>query len=1779
MLRFKKCVFRSLSLMLSVFFSGMLLVGNAASEPVIDFVSGTGPYPAGTRQAELVVSTDVNATCRINGADDVFDYMASTMQSSDNRQHRFSASLDGDYSHHYYVRCQDLSTQSSNSTGFPLTVQFGQSTVLIKPQNLLADIPLNQDGHFTLSWSVVSGAVSYQLMEKLNGGLWQVVSELPVLSSGVSSVTLNRPTSGRYQYQVSACSDSNKNHCSLFSREAIVSVGANPEDLAPVIQMISGSGPYPNGTRLVDIVVSTNINASCRVSSAESGEYVDWPTSLQTTDNRQHQYQETLNGDYDLNLYIRCQSIATQATNYQSFVFPIYFGHTDVLTPPQNLTADVPLNHDGQFSLSWDAVTGTSYYHLMEKFGSGLWKPVSVTAGALSVTFSRPVPGRYEYQMSACADYNKKNCSAFGYEAIVSVGANPDHLAPVIYPLSGSGPYPDGTRQIEVVVSTNINADCKIHSGDNGEYQHWPNKMQSSDNRHHHYQESLYGDYNLELYARCQSLSTQAVNHNSLAVPVYFGNVLILSQPQNLVADKPDNLDGSFTLSWNAVATATRYHLMEKHNAGLWRPVLLIPGTQSVTLSRPASGEYEYQLSACLDESDNSCGAFSTAAFVTVGSNTLLDTDNDGVNDAADQCPNTSMVEPVNAVGCAPSQLDSDNDGYSDAVDHCASTPAGESVNSVGCSQSQLDADNDGISNAIDQCAATPANEVANALGCSPSQLDTDADGVNDANDQCANTPVGEPVNASGCALSQLDDDADGVSNYLDQCPNTPAAEVVNVVGCGASQLDHDNDGVNDNIDQCPNTVPGTPVDAVGCDPTQKDSDGDGIIDVKDAFPQDPNEWSDLDADGVGDNSDPDIDGDGVANNLDIFPTDPAESADLDGDGIGDNSDPDIDGDSVLNDSDAFPRDPSRSVLPVVTIDTPATLTTVGSSPVVVTGQLDPSATALTLNGVNIPVTGAVYTGSVALKEGHNTIVARMVDAAGVVSTASISVSLDLTPPYLTVESHTDGQKVYEPSVTLTGLVNDIVRGTIEDTQANVQVNGIQAVISNRSYAAVDVPLVEGNNVIRVTGSDQVGNQSAQEINLVYERNTEGQVNIVSGQGQSGTINQALTQPLVVQVLDAAGQPVAEKPVVFRVSQGSGILAPGDVLQGQGYLAKTDVQGNATVTYQLGQRAGTANHKVSARVVGFKDDAIFYASASPNIGDKLSVNSGNNQRGGVHQPLPAPFVVAVTDNGSNTIAGARVQFEILEGGGRFLTPSTTPTQPANNQLITLVTDSDGRASAHYVLGGITGLDKQRVKATLLDGPAGQNITATFTASGFVTGEPGLTAITGTVLDNQDNPLPGVTISGVDNPLSAPIYMVKLNTESMVYAGLQDVELTLPKVPGFKLEVPAGSVTFPDGSKEGYLSVTVVNSSKVPMAPPNGMQPQFIVTIQPTGAKFDPPARLTLPNVDAHPAGAQVEMFSYDHDLEEFVAIGLGTVSKDSLTIQSNPGVGVVKAGWHCGAQPGGSGCCEGPGDCGPCEEASQNCEGCQPVKPGTRPLPANQQKANTCRIEYCGEQPKDGSDWTDDYKENYDTYCQKCSKGQLVADSDKKHWEQIPNDCKEKTCDPAGSSIYVDDLSKYYKEIECMKCEQGKMVKESDTCCGYVNFEEIARGLGRGYLAGIAICCNKEMVACLNPKNKDRKVVSHTLAKEAYSLCVSEHEDEHVSHGYCTDCKWSILSASDKYSTVEEKECAASKVGVACYNRYKSQCPENDELCLHDFNKLISYEIDYGNNGGGYACF
>lgn len=155
-----------------------------------------------------------------------------------------------------------------------------------------------------------------------------------------------------------------------------------------------------------------------------------------------------------------------------------------------------------------------------------------------------------------------------------------------------------------------------------------------------------------------------------------------------------------------------------------------------------------------------------------LGDGVKRDSDNDGVLDENDACPNTPAGAPVDRKGCA---LDSDNDGVPDYKDNCPDTPKGAAVDSRGCA---LDSDNDGVFDYKDKCPGTAAGVAVNRVGCA---LDSDNDGVIDADDACPDTPAGARVDSIGCPL---DSDNDGVFDYQDRCPNTLAGAQVDENGC-----------------------------------------------------------------------------------------------------------------------------------------------------------------------------------------------------------------------------------------------------------------------------------------------------------------------------------------------------------------------------------------------------------------------------------------------------------------------------------------------------------------------------------------------------------------------------------------------------------------------------------------------------------------------------------------------------------------------------------------------------------------------------------------------------------------------------------------------------------------------------------------------------------------------------------------------------------------------------------------------------------------------------------
>ncbi|OYQ43901.1 OmpA family protein [Flavobacterium aurantiibacter] len=127
-----------------------------------------------------------------------------------------------------------------------------------------------------------------------------------------------------------------------------------------------------------------------------------------------------------------------------------------------------------------------------------------------------------------------------------------------------------------------------------------------------------------------------------------------------------------------------------------------------------------------------------------------VDTDNDGIYDKYDACPD--VAGPKNLNGCP----DTDGDGVLDKDDSCVDVAGLAAF--AGCP----DTDGDGIQDSEDACVDVAG--IKSLKGCP----DADGDGIADKDDKCPTTKG--PRDNQGCPYP--DTDGDGVLDKDDKCPN-----------------------------------------------------------------------------------------------------------------------------------------------------------------------------------------------------------------------------------------------------------------------------------------------------------------------------------------------------------------------------------------------------------------------------------------------------------------------------------------------------------------------------------------------------------------------------------------------------------------------------------------------------------------------------------------------------------------------------------------------------------------------------------------------------------------------------------------------------------------------------------------------------------------------------------------------------------------------------------------------------------------------------------------------
>jgi hypothetical protein len=135
-------------------------------------------------------------------------------------------------------------------------------------------------------------------------------------------------------------------------------------------------------------------------------------------------------------------------------------------------------------------------------------------------------------------------------------------------------------------------------------------------------------------------------------------------------------------------------------------------------------------LAYVLEKSGNCISNSHMQIYLATPMANCLDSDNDGILNAYDNCPNITN----------PDQTDADGDGVGDACDNCPNI----------YNYNQTDTDGDGI--ICDNCP----------LIFNPDQADRDRDGVGDVCDNCPDI----------CNSQQLDADCDGIGDVCEASPN-----------------------------------------------------------------------------------------------------------------------------------------------------------------------------------------------------------------------------------------------------------------------------------------------------------------------------------------------------------------------------------------------------------------------------------------------------------------------------------------------------------------------------------------------------------------------------------------------------------------------------------------------------------------------------------------------------------------------------------------------------------------------------------------------------------------------------------------------------------------------------------------------------------------------------------------------------------------------------------------------------------------------------------------------
>ncbi|HEV8594203.1 MAG TPA: Ig-like domain-containing protein [Thermoplasmata archaeon] len=162
---------------------------------------------------------------------------------------------------------------------------------------------------------------------------------------------------------------------------------------------------------------------------------------------------------------------------------------------------------------------------------------------------------------------------------------------------------------------------------------------------------------------------------------------------------------------------------------------------------------------------------------------------------------------------------------------------------------------------------------------------------------------------------------------------------------------------------------------------------------------------------------------------------------------------------------------------PNLAITAPANGLLTTSSVVTVQGTADPTA-QIVVNGIVANNVAGSFSLSLALREGVNLIRVDATDPAGNAATASVSVTLDTTPPIIFVTAPADGALTNDPVVIVSGFT---------DPGTAVTIDGSPVVVGGTGLFSYSVTLPDGPHTFDVVAADAAGNEAGAAVTITVD--------------------------------------------------------------------------------------------------------------------------------------------------------------------------------------------------------------------------------------------------------------------------------------------------------------------------------------------------------------------------------------------------------------------------------------------------------------------------------------------------------------------------------------------------------------------------------------------------------------------------------------------------------------------------------------------------------------------